>query len=263
VLRPELLREPLDHLADMRLPPLPPAGQIGELERPQLGGEALAHAAVRDLGEFHGRAADVADEPVGPRPAEQHPLRREPRLLAPVDDAQLEPRLARDLGAELRPVGGVAHRGRGGDGERRRLHPLGERGEAAQRAQRPRAALGVEPPGLAHAGAEAAHDLLVVEIGRAARRAVEDHEPHRVGAHVHHAHARQRPRLRVAEKRLPEGPGFAPVLTVHAVHRVVPVAPDHAPGRRRGQSAAWVRCGTSPAPAEPRPESEGFSMKKR
>ena len=43
-----------------------------------------------------------------------------------------------------------------------------------------------QPPGLAQAGAEPAEHLLVVEIGRAARHAVEDDQPHRVRADVDH-----------------------------------------------------------------------------
>ena len=89
-----------------------------------------------ELGELHRGAAHVADQPVGVRPAEQHALGRQPRLLRAARHVQLQPGLALDLVAEGRPVRGLAHR-RGRDRDHpRELHPAGERGEAVQRRQR-------------------------------------------------------------------------------------------------------------------------------
>ena len=136
------------------------------------------------------------------------------------------------------------------------------RREPVQRRQRLDPALGAEPPGLAEAGAEAAEHLLVVEIGRAARHAVEDDEAHRVRPDVDDADALQ--------------PGLGGFVDPKPGQLTDPLCrhwcPRPAGFRRRQMShprgglrqswpcTSWM---TSRAPARPRPESEGFSMKKR
>ncbi len=148
-LRPEGLGQVLDHLLDMGLAPAPPAADAGQLERAEIRRDPLADPSVRDLGQFHRRAADVADQPVGAGPAEQHALRRQPRLFLAVDHPDPEAGLAQHLVAELRPVLGVAHRGGGHRGQRRQAHAVGQVLEPAQRRQRAHPALRVQPPGLA------------------------------------------------------------------------------------------------------------------
>ena len=133
---------------------------------------ALADLAVADLRHLHRRAADVADQPLRTRPAEQHPLRRQPRLVLAVDDVDVDAAGALDLVAEVGAVRRLAHRGRGHRDQWRDVHALGQERESPERRDRADAALGVEASGLVEALAEAAHELFVEEVGRAARSAV-------------------------------------------------------------------------------------------
>ncbi len=108
---------------------------------------------------------------------------------------------------------GAAARSRAGPGRRTPARPSASRTAAVATAMMPDSsirrasaanrrsaaiarcpAVGAEPAGLGEPGAEAAEHLLVVEIRRAARHAVEDHEPHRVRPDVDHPDALQ-PRL--------------------------------------------------------------------
>ena len=168
-------------------------------------GHPPTHLAAADAGEFHRRAADVAHDPLGVGPAQQHALRRQPRLLVAVDDVELEAGLRLHFGLERRAVGRLAHRGGRDAGERGGAHVLGQQGEAAQRHHRARLAAGVEEAGLGQPLAQARHQLLVVEVGGRAGGAVEHHHAHRVGAHVHDPHPRQRAHRRVVEQGPAEG----------------------------------------------------------
>src|SRR6056297_353716 len=251
-------------VADMGLAPLLAALEVGQLERPQRRGDARAHGAAVDRRQFHRRAADIAHQTVGPGPAQKHALRREPRLFAPVDDPEFEAGFPLDLGAEIGAVLGVAHRRCGHGDQRAGIHAIGQHLEPAQRLDRALAPLGVEPPYFGHAGAEGAHDLFVGEIGRAARRAVKHHEADGVGADIDHAHPAKRAGRVAIEERAAERPAIGFRRIVGAVHiRPSLVRPLYATGARAGQSPGWVSFGTSDAPAEPRPDSDGFSMKKR
>src|SRR6056297_512815 len=251
-------------VADMGLAPLLAALEIGRLEGSEWRGDARADGAAVDRREFHRRAAYIAHETVGPWPAQKHALRRKPRLFAPVDDPELEAGFPLDLGAEIGTVLGVADRCRGHGDQRAGIHAIGQHLEAAQGLDRALASFGVEPPGFGHAGAEGAHDLFVVEIGRAARRAVKHHEADGVGADIDHAHPAKRAGRVAIEERAAERPAIGFRRIVGAVHiRPSLVRPLYATGARAGQSPVWVSFGTSDAPAEPRPDSDGFSMKKR
>ena len=244
-------------------------GDVGELQRPERRGGAGEDLAAREVGELHRRPAHVADEPVRPRPAEQHALGRQPRLLRAARHVELQPGLALDLIAERRPVRRLAHRGGGHRDHPGKLHPAGQRREAVQRRQRLDPALGAEPPGLAQPGAEAAEHLLVVEIGRAPRHAVEDDEAHRVRPHVDHADALQPCLGRVVDAEpghVTDASGSALVPRPAGFRRggrcriATGSRQPCVDGRQSWPCTSWM---TSRAPARPRPESEGFSMKKR
>jgi hypothetical protein len=197
---------------DMRAHGLLAALQPHQLKRPEVRGPAQTHLApAQKLGQFHRRPADVAHQPLRPGPAQQHALRRKPRLFIPADDLDIEPGVAQHVLAEIRAVLGIAHRSRRHRQKRRHVHPLGQRREAPERGHRAHAALGVQAARLGEPGAEAAEDLFVEEIGRAARRAVEDDHPDGVRADVDHTHAAERARLRPVEERDAEG---APVRVV-------------------------------------------------
>ena len=77
-------------LRDVGLEPLLPAFDVGEPEGTERRGHAAPDEAAAEFGQFHRRSADVADHPVGPRPAEEDALRGEPRLLVAVDDPEAE-----------------------------------------------------------------------------------------------------------------------------------------------------------------------------
>jgi len=74
--------------------------------------------------------------------------------------------------------------GGGNNGEGMDVHAPGQQRKPLQRRQRAGLAFGVQPTGFRKALAQAAHDLFVVEIGRAAGGAIEDHHPDRVRADV-------------------------------------------------------------------------------
>ena len=243
---------------------LPASGMSASSSGPSGEVAQASDLAPRQPGELHRGPAHVADEPVGPGPAEQHPLRRQPRLLRAARHVELQAGLALHLVAEGRPVRGLAHRRRRHRDQPRQLHPRGERGEPAQRRQRPRPALRTEPPGRAQPGAEPAEHLLVVEIGRAARYAVEDDEAHGVRADVDHPDALQPCRRPAVETKLGHvtdrlGRHFAcsrwPKVRPSRIR-----APGRQPARQSWPCTSWI---TPRAPARPRPDSDGFSMKKR
>ena len=68
-------RQVRERRVDMRLQRLFSALDPGEFERTQTRCDTLSHLAVLDHGKLHGRAADVAHEPVRIGPAEQNSLR--------------------------------------------------------------------------------------------------------------------------------------------------------------------------------------------
>ena len=178
------LAQRLDALPD-RLHPLAVVGDVGELQRTEGRGAAGEDLALRQVRELHRRAAHVADEAVGVRPAEQHPLGREPRLLRAARHVELQPGLELDLVTECRSVGRLAHRRRRHRDHAEELHP----GPASAAKWSSAARALIQPSGSAapvslRPGAEAAEHLLVVEVGRAAGHAVEDDETHRVRADV-------------------------------------------------------------------------------
>jgi hypothetical protein len=180
------LAQRLHALADVLLHRLGP-GDVLQLQWSERGGRAVRDLAAGDPGEFHRRAAHVADETVRLGPAEQDALGREAGLFLAGSDVELEARLALDTLAEGRAVLGVADRGRGDRDQAVRAHAVGERDEPVERGHGAALAVLVEPPRLGKPDAETGHDLLVVEIGRAARHAVEDDEAHGVRADVDHA----------------------------------------------------------------------------
>ncbi len=229
-----------------------------------------AHVALRPVGEADGAdgqrggprhapalqphqleraAAKVAQHALGLRHAEQQPLGGKPRLLIAGEDAHRGARHARaDAGDELRAVGRVAHGGRRQHLERRGLHPLGEDLVARGDGQRLRRGLVVQPAGLVQAAAEAEHGLLVEDGVRVAPRALEDDEPHRVGAEVHHAEAglARRGGRRLARQHRREVHGGGQSCST-----------------RLARGLRGARAGGAPGafPALPRPDSEGFVMK--
>ncbi len=214
-LRRQFLHRPLDEIVHALLA----ARNLLQPEGAERRGHAPADLAAGNLGKLHRVAADVADESLCLGPAEQHALRRQPRLFLAVDDPELEAGLAFDQRLELRPVLGFAHRGGRDAGQRGQGHALGKRGETLQRRERPLAPPGVEPSGVDQSLAETGHHLFVVVIGRAAGGAVEDHETDRVRSDIDHADAFDRPRGRVVKQRTPERPPIFHRQTSFLVHR--------------------------------------------
>ncbi len=84
---PDLVPQVLDDAPDVLVERLRPAGDRLQAKGAEGRGHAPPDRPARDLGQFHRVAADIADQALGFRPAEQHALRRQPRFLGPVDDA--------------------------------------------------------------------------------------------------------------------------------------------------------------------------------
>ena len=59
---------------DMRAPAFGTAFDFPQLERAKVTGHAVADLAIVDLGQLHRGSADITDEPIGARPAQQHAL---------------------------------------------------------------------------------------------------------------------------------------------------------------------------------------------
>ena len=93
------------------------------------------------------------------------------------------------LAHEFLAVGGVAHRRRRQQVERRHLHVVGERDEAVDVGERHLDALRVEPAGCVQAAGQAAQHLLVEYRQRRAAGAFVDDEADRVRADVDDADA--------------------------------------------------------------------------
>ena len=149
-------------------------------------GEVRAGGIVArvDPRQLHRGAAHVADQPLGVRPAEQHPLRRQPRLLRPLATCSCNP-VSRSIWSQKAGPSSASRTAAVAtaiipDSSIR----AGQRREAVQGRPRPLPALGAEPPGVGQPGPEAAEHLLVVEIGRASRHAVEDDEADGIGPDV-------------------------------------------------------------------------------
>ena len=120
-----------------------------DAEKPQGAegrGHAFAHLAVLQLGQFHRRAADVADKAVGARPAQQHALCRKARLLGAVDDPEAEAGLAQHVLPERGTVLRLPHRGCGHSRQRCSSHALREKGEPLEGLQRPHPSIGLSLP---------------------------------------------------------------------------------------------------------------------
>ena len=151
------------------------------------------------------------DHAFGPRPAQQHALRRQPRLFRTVDHPHLEPGLRAHRLAERGPVLGIADRRRRSRPEAARPRGLGQTRKAFSVPRGHGSCLAGQPPVSENPAPRPQRIFFVEEIGRAARRAVEDHHAHRVGADVDHADPRQRLRSAV-EQRHAEGAPFRVVL---------------------------------------------------
>ena len=86
------------------------AREVAQLERPKIGADAPSDAAIGNLGKLHRRAADITDKTVTAGPAQQHALRREPRLFLAADHPDSQPGLAKHVLAELFAILGLSHR---------------------------------------------------------------------------------------------------------------------------------------------------------
>ena len=202
----------------MLAPCLLPALHLLQPERPQGRGRPCPHLAAPHLRQFHRRSADVANDTPGIGPAQQHALRRKPRLLVAIDHPGAQAGFPQHLVAEGPPVGGLAHGGGRDHGQRRHVHPLGQKRESPQRRQRAVASARVEPPGFGQAKAQTAHDLFVVEIGRGPGRAIKNHQPDRVRADIHNADPAERAGRRIVEQRLCKGAVIVGRRLVSVVH---------------------------------------------
>jgi len=134
--------------------------------RAELRRYLLADPAVLEFRQFHGRPADIADQPVGPRPPEQHALCGKTCLFLAIDHPKLQPGFAFDLGPELGPVIGLPDRSGGYGGQRADAHAVGQRLKPAKGPKGTYPSVRVQAPRLRKTRAEAAHHFLVVEIGR-------------------------------------------------------------------------------------------------
>ena len=153
--------------------------------------QALDPAPV-EMRELHRGAAHVADQPVA-RPASRgaRPWPASRASSGPLATWSCSPVSRSTWSQKRRPVRRLAHRGgRHGD-HPRQLHLARPAPRSGAAPPSPRQPSRTQPPGVAEAGAEAAEHLLVVEIGRAPRHAVEDHEPHRIRPDVDHPDALQ------------------------------------------------------------------------
>ena len=209
MLRAHPLAELFHHSADVVAPCPAAALERAQLQRAEFrGGQPLADPPVANLGQFHGRAAKVADQAVGAGPAQQHALRRESGLFLAVDDPDAQARLLQHLFPEGRAVFGVAHRGSRHGGQAGQAHALRQKLEPFQRGQGAHAAFGIQSAGFRQPGAKGAHDLFVVEIGGRAGGAIEDNQTHRVRADIDNADFRQRAGAGIIEQGAPEGTAF-------------------------------------------------------
>ena len=141
-----------------------PALDIPEFERPQRRGHAPSDRSAADLCQLHGRTADVADQAVGARPAQQDTLCRQSGLFLAVDDRDMQPCLGQNFLTELRTVFRLAHGGGGHNVQSGQAKIAGQVFKAPQRRQRTYATARVQPAGFRQPGAKLAHDFFVVEI---------------------------------------------------------------------------------------------------
>ena len=214
----QFLTHPRDGVADLRLAGFLAALEVTQFQRAERGRHALAHRATVDFGQFHGRAADIADQAIRAGPAQQYALCRQAGLFATVYHPEADAGFAFDLVAEFGAVFGIADRRRGDGHQRPGAHPVAQQLEPLERFERANASFGVEAPGLGHARTKRAHDFLVVEIGRAARRTVKHHQPDRVGADIDHAHAAERAGRGFVEQGAAKRPAIFLRRIVGAVH---------------------------------------------
>ena len=156
-------------------------------QRAQRRGRAGARAPVSDAAEFQRRAAKIGHESLGGRRAQQHALRRKPRLVLSAGDADRQAGFALNFIAERRAVLGVAHGGGGDRVQRAHMHAFCEHDEPLYGPERPQLAVRVEAPRLLQTGAATAQNLFVEEIGGGPGRAFEHHKPDRVRSDVDHA----------------------------------------------------------------------------
>ncbi len=207
---------------------------------------------------------------------------------------QLQSGFAQHIGLEFGPVFRLAGGGGGDHGQGADLHPFGQKRKAFERLQCPDPALGVQIAGLHQTFAKPAHDFFIVEIGRAAGCAIKDHHPDRVrptsttptldSARAPSSRKSGRPKgahsssCCAAAGRVwlsgliashgssgllfcaSAGPGQPSVCRGPRI-RPQPVL-VFAAGPVSSSRPHRIR-GASLAPAVPRPESDGFSMKKR
>ena len=231
----------------MRLATLGAALDIAQFQWPERRGHTFADLSARDFGQFHRRPTDITDQPVRAGPAKKHALGREPRLFLAVDDMDFQPGLAQHLFAKPRPVFGIPHGRRGHGRQRWQVHAARQILEALKCGQRTLAAFGVQHAGARHTGPKAAHDLFIVEISRAARRAIKNHQPDRVRPDIDHAHARQFSRTRIveqwpAERSVIVGSGVACAVHRHPRGRLEPLM---ARAGRWGQSGGTGKSATT------------------
>ena len=153
-------------LDDVVLAVLRGALDLLQTEGAKWRGGAFADFAIADAGQFHRVAAEVADHALRLGPAEQDALRRQPCLFSAVNHPEPEAGFAQHLGLKLGAVLGLAGGGGGDDGQGIDGHAAGEQGETLEGDKGAGAALRVEMPGFGQTLAKAAHDFLVVKIGR-------------------------------------------------------------------------------------------------
>ena len=95
------------------------------------------------------------------------------------------------LSDELGTVLGFARRRRGDRLDPGHAHLVDQRAKAAERPQRTRHSIGAKPPSGGNRAPEAAQHLFVEQRGGRPRRALIDHEPHRVRTDVDHGDGAQ------------------------------------------------------------------------
>ena len=176
----EFSLEPGKHADDVALAPIDAARDLLKAEGPQGRGGTLAHGALPDHGQFHRRAADIADQTLCLGPAQQHALCRQARLFRAIDHEHAQAGFAQHFLREIGTIGGFAHGGGGDNRQRGKRHAVGQQRKAFHGFQRPFAPKRIQLTGFGKTRAKAAHDLFVVEIGRGPGGTIKHHKPHRV-----------------------------------------------------------------------------------
>jgi hypothetical protein len=140
--------------------------------------------------QFQAAAAEVAQDAIRRREAEQQPIGGKPALLLPGQDADRHAGHALlQCGGEFGAVAGIPHRGGGHHLQRVRLHGAGDGVVAAHHGQRLADRVLIQPAAALQPTAEAEHRLFIEDRLRVPPPSLEHHEANGVGTEVDHTAA--------------------------------------------------------------------------